>query len=489
MALQLDAITLRGVGSYVHGARLEVRPLTILSGVNSSGKSTWFKALDMLRRSAEKDFLPFAFDVDDSSAYNVGFMNYSLYCSSDLTDFADGDEEARFGPPASVGLEFSVTQDLSFDGTNVAEAKHQHAVERFLRCGLCPKGTKLQVKLAHPTSNTDSHILKAIPGMYHLVELLINGTAFSFQKAHNPDCEKNADPRDYKQFRTSVQTVAISEDELRQLVATRIQQIMREFFKGYFHISAVRSLPSGFNVTDSNSLHDAPANRSVETDGSKSFEVFYWNTVKRKPYHPENFPGMVQVEGLEERISDALKRLLKMTFESDAFLDEGDLARFANEYVIGPQYPKQFSSGFHQLFPIIVQLGVMHHGELLSIENPEVHLHPDLQLSVSEYLLQQSRAGRRIMIETHSDLIIRRVVRAIIAEEDGMSQQHVSLNFSSPQKDSDNQMGSSLRQFGVDAAGRIEWPEGFMDASINESQRMMHVMYGRRRAASEEEEE
>jgi len=207
--------------------------------------------------------------------------------------------------------------------------------------------------------------------------------------------------------------------------------------------------------------------------------VHFWNTVKRQPYHSADFPDVNQVKGVDQFVHDSLFNLLGTSVEPDELVEEGELNRFTNDYLIGPQYPRQFSSGFHQLLPIIVQSALMDPGETLSIENPEVHLHPDLQLKVSEFLLQQSRTGRQILIETHSDLMIRRIVRAMLAEEDGLSQQHVSLNFSSPRK-GDHGTGSVLHQFGVDSSGRIEWPDGFMDASINESQRMMDVMYGRR---------
>ena len=131
----------------------------------------------------------------------------------------------------------------------------------------------------------------------------------------------------------------------------------------------------------------------------------------------------------------------------------------------------------------------MRPGELLSIENPEVHLHPDLQLKVSQFLIEQSRQGRGILIETHSDLIIRRVIRAMLEEEQGFSQQQFSLNFSQPRNEPGHGTGSVLTPYGVDARGQIVWPEGFMDESIKESQRLMDVMYGRRRAARGEGEE
>ena len=43
--LRLTAMTLRGLGPYLHGARLEIKPLTILCGENGSGKSTWIGAV------------------------------------------------------------------------------------------------------------------------------------------------------------------------------------------------------------------------------------------------------------------------------------------------------------------------------------------------------------------------------------------------------------------------------------------------------------
>jgi len=62
--LILEAMTLRGLGSYLHGARLEIRPLTILCGTNGSGKSTWFRMLKILKNSIESGKLPFSFEDD-----------------------------------------------------------------------------------------------------------------------------------------------------------------------------------------------------------------------------------------------------------------------------------------------------------------------------------------------------------------------------------------------------------------------------------------
>ena len=71
----LDAITLRGVGSYLHGARLDIKPLTVLCGANGSGKSTWLKALDLLSESLAAKRLPFGFVTQDWDHTNIQVWN------------------------------------------------------------------------------------------------------------------------------------------------------------------------------------------------------------------------------------------------------------------------------------------------------------------------------------------------------------------------------------------------------------------------------
>ena len=56
--LRLTAMTLRGLGPYLHGARLEIKPLTILCGENGSGKSTWIEMLRSLKTLSKDQLIP-----------------------------------------------------------------------------------------------------------------------------------------------------------------------------------------------------------------------------------------------------------------------------------------------------------------------------------------------------------------------------------------------------------------------------------------------
>ena len=168
--------------------------------------------------------------------------------------------------------------------------------------------------------------------------------------------------------------------------------------------------------------------------------------------------------------------------ESDAGMARLDHPCFGGNSGGALQPPRQLSAGFHQVFPLMVQLGLMQSGELLGLENPEVHLHPSLQIRLTEALLNHAVSGRRIIIETHSDLVVRRVIRAFLEEE--IAQSQVQIYFARLEKVDSPLLSyefqsSKLEPIQTDNRGRIaNWPEGFLDADVRESQRLMDIMYG-----------
>jgi hypothetical protein len=154
--------------------------------------------------------------------------------------------------------------------------------------------------------------------------------------------------------------------------------------------------------------------------------------------------------------------------------------------------PVHMSSGFHQIAPMVVQAGLMRANEVLCIENPEVHLHPKLQLEVTEFLVRQARSGKCILVETHSDLVVRRVMRSILEED--IKQEAVRIHFADVDLDSPSykELGyasSRIQVVEIGERGQIRnWPAGFMDDDIRESRRLLDVMYGTPGDAGDEEE-
>jgi len=154
-----------------------------------------------------------------------------------------------------------------------------------------------------------------------------------------------------------------------------------------------------------------------------------------------------------------------------------------------PQTPGQMSSGFHQLAPLIVQSALMQKYEIMAVENPEVHLHPSLQLKVAEFLMHQAKSGKWMIIETHSDLIIRRVIREILEEKIALGQANIGIYFASLDQSEQGYRYSTLKPIEIDERGRIQnWPPGFMDDDVQESRRLIDIMYGRPPDISEDQE-
>lgn len=69
--------------------------------------------------------------------------------------------------------------------------------------------------------------------------------------------------------------------------------------------------------------------------------------------------------------------------------------------------------GFSQILPIIVQAAALTSGKTMIIEQPELHLHPSAQVAFSKFLVEASQIGIRFIIETHSEHILRGLQLAI----------------------------------------------------------------------------
>ena len=120
--------------------------------------------------------------------------------------------------------------------------------------------------------------------------------------------------------------------------------------------------------------------------------------------------------------------------------------------------PIHVGFGLTQVLPIIVAAMSAEPGDLLLIENPEVHLHPAAQAIMGGFLSKVAGAGIQVIIETHSDHVlngIRRAVKGgIVAPED------LAIHFFRHRDTEGDQVITPT----IDQEGDIDvWPEGFFD--------------------------
>lgn len=122
------------------------------------------------------------------------------------------------------------------------------------------------------------------------------------------------------------------------------------------------------------------------------------------------------------------------------------------------QRPQNVGFGLTQLFPIIVSLLAARAGDILLIENPEVHLHPRAQQGIGMLLAETAASGVQVILETHSDHVLNGVRLAV--KQKKLPAADVRVHFFAHRPGQAAAPASPT----MDDDGRLDsWPEGFFD--------------------------
>lgn len=114
--------------------------------------------------------------------------------------------------------------------------------------------------------------------------------------------------------------------------------------------------------------------------------------------------------------------------------------------------------GLTQILPVVVAALSAAKGDIILIENPEVHLHPAGQARMGQFMADVARAGIQVLVETHSDHVLNGVRRAV--KESQLTADEVAIHFFRPRTEGQPQVLSPT----MDDSGNIDdWPEGFFD--------------------------
>lgn len=120
--------------------------------------------------------------------------------------------------------------------------------------------------------------------------------------------------------------------------------------------------------------------------------------------------------------------------------------------------PIHVGFGLTQVLPIVVAALSASRGDILLIENPEVHLHPAGQALMGQFLAEVASAGVQVVLETHSDHVLNGVRRLV--KNQLLKPEQVALHFFRQRaKDMPQVLSPQL-----DKDGAIDsWPDGFFD--------------------------
>lgn len=130
--------------------------------------------------------------------------------------------------------------------------------------------------------------------------------------------------------------------------------------------------------------------------------------------------------------------------------------------------------GVSQALPVVVSLHAADEGQLVYIEQPEIHLHPRAQVAMAEVLADAVLWGKRLVVETHSSLLLRGV-QTLVAERK-LPPDLVKLHWFTQREDGSTQIDSA----DLDETGAFgDWPEDFDSVVIRSENRYLDAAEAR----------
>lgn len=142
--------------------------------------------------------------------------------------------------------------------------------------------------------------------------------------------------------------------------------------------------------------------------------------------------------------------------------------------------PSDVGVGISQMIPVIVGCMAKKVSGLLAVEQPELHIHPAVQVGIGDLFIHAAgltnggaSSGKSMLIETHSEHIMLRLLRRIRETTEGdlppgapaMTADALSVIYVEGDK-----QGLRFRQLRIDKDGefRDQWPNGFFEERAGE---------------------
>jgi AAA domain, putative AbiEii toxin, Type IV TA system/AAA ATPase domain len=412
------AITLQGFKSFRDETTIEIRPLTLLAGANSSGKSSAIQPLLLLKQTLEA--------TRDPGPLWLGGPNVKFTSVDQL--LWRGQAEKDHATTVSIGLSCAT------------DAGDEHVRLFFRRAE--QGGVELE-RLAYQRADLSYELRPDMRGSeLHRI--------FQKQKSFFKDIDREPFSFRVQQARSSLAAVA----QYEQAIGGGTTYTMAPF------------------DTVSPVVHDL-----VHLPGLRGNPERSYPTARVDVRFPALFQDYVASVMLawKETADSRLEKLdraihdLGLTWKVDARrLDDTSI-----EIRVG-RMPSLQKGGAHDLvniadvgfgvsqtLPVVVALLTAAPGQVVYLEQPEIHLHPRAQVALAGLLVDAAKRGVLVIAETHSSLLLVSVQRAVAAGE--IDPSLVALHWF----ERDKRGATKVTKAELDAAGTYgDWPEDFGDVEL-----------------------
>lgn len=491
----LKSIELEKYKSFKENTPIELAPLTLLCGVNSSGKSSILKSLLMMKQTIEKEStynkLSFIgnyvdngyfddivnFDCKDDNFFTI--QNEFTLCKYNSSDKKRQDMVAF--------KEFNKLYSPIIGKGKISKfiIKHYVKVEKSLHQGLLSyidnnnvTETRIEIKVY----NKEDNELEEFNGYINLRK--VSGREYTLTYSRIPDKLRLATSplakNNYICYFNNIKLINIFKDGgISSSVLDVKPTIMQLFntvsslYTGIKFLAPLRQFPSRFyTITgDVDSVGIYGENAPVLL---AKLQNEYSNTDISTPLKVDSETGTTFI------LSNYLDDTTLFIEQVQNWLDYLDIGRLKVEGPNG-QISVKFSGhnisdvgfGISQVLPIIVQGLSMQKDQLLLLEQPEIHLHPKMQMRIADFLISLAHSERNLIVETHSDHIINRIVRRVVEYSGTKNDISRLIKILFVYKDTDNS-SKICEEIEIDPIkGLINCPPEFFDQYGNELRNIM----------------
>jgi len=426
----------------------ELKPFTVLSGKNSSGKSSFIQLLLILKQTIEK-----------SSTKDIFVINDEYYSGEDFISLI-------YKKKSKNDILFS----FKFDKSEFSNSKNPLLVlanEVDIEISLKEHKGKPIIKLFNIKTQLDQTSKEPY------LKILSNNSLYKIESNDNSFGEgiwgENIEHAsiDFEAFYPN----SFSEKEgIKKFIKIDwAKKIINLFLSNIYYLGPDRESPKVAYSTSKQT-------KTVGIKGEFTAQLLQQKANETIEYYEIiNKDKSVEYEQKKGHLSDAIKFWMCEVFgvAKNIYSEKkDDTYRIFLETENGLKVNiKHVGYGISQLLPIIVEGLIMPKNGTLIIEQPEIHLHPKIQSQLFDFLYSLILQGKKVIVETHSSHFITRMRRRVAESQDKI---YKKINLTFIEND-------IFRTIKLDDFGSMEYfPKDFIEQDTEELKAIVEAQMNKR---------
>jgi predicted ATPase len=430
----INGIAVRGYKSLYEESYIAVRSLTILAGANSSGKSSIMQPLLLMKQTLEATYDPGALLLNGP---HVRFtLAGQLFFQSSGKNRTDSFTiKVEIEGHQSLTVTFKKLPQKSIE---LIEMIFQSESDRIYFSPTITHKDILPV-IPQPLSNVYNSILENVKNQsINLEEKLKEELKWKVNRT-----------RCFFEFTLGMTGKTKLTESLMNVVSASPSKLFDQYIRQIIHVPGLRGNPERtYNTT------------AIGSEFPGTFESYVASVInewqKKKDRRIKLLSTSLETLGLTCKIQ------AKEVDDTQVELLVGRLCRNHKGKTTDMVSIADVGFGVSQTLPVLVALLVAEPGQLVYLEQPEIHLHPRAQAALAEILVDAANRGVRVVLETHSELLLL-AVQSLVAEGK-LLPNLVKLHWFKRRDDGVTEVSSA----DLDETGAFgDWPEDLGDVSLH----------------------